>query len=65
MLSSVICKVGSHNVNRRRVWHDGINFRTKCTRCSAPLIRDHQKGWRPLDEERDLRAERLPHPRHA
>jgi len=65
MLGSVICKMSGHRVNRRRVWHDGVDFRTTCDRCSTPLIRDEQHGWRAFDNELDLLAERKAHPHHA
>ena len=65
MFDSMICRISDHRVNRRRVWHDGVHFRTKCTRCDTPLIRDTRDGWRRFDEERDLAFERQPHPRNA
>jgi hypothetical protein len=65
MLNSVICKVTGHRVNRRRVWHDAVDFRTTCDRCNTPLIRDDREGWRPFDSDRDLLAERKAHPHSA
>lgn len=65
MFNSVICKLGGHRVNRRRVWHDKVDFRTSCARCDTPLIRDEQSGWREFDNERDVLAEREAHPHHA
>ena len=65
MLGSVICKVSGHRVNRRRVWHDGLDFRTNCERFDLPLIRDMAKGWRPFDSARDHQAHRKGHPHHA
>lgn len=62
MLNSFICKVAGHRVNRRRVWHDAVDFRTSCDRCDTPLIRDEQQGWRPFDGERDDLDERKSHP---
>ena len=64
MFDSLICKVSGHRVNRRRVWDDGVNFRTNCERCDKPLIRDKQ-GWRVFDSSRDLNPARRTHPRHA
>ena len=64
MLSAVWCRLGGHRVNRRRVWHDKVDFRTSCDRCDAPLIRDEQAGWREFNEQ-DLLEEREAHPHHA
>jgi len=55
------CKVFGHKINRRRVWDDGLNYRTRCDRCDAPLIRGRD-GWRPLDFEKDLIVKRSSHP---
>ena len=62
MLLNFVCKIAGHRVNRRRVWHDSVDFRTSCERCNTPLIRDEKKGWRPFDEERDFAPERSMHP---
>ena len=61
MLKTLICKYFGHKVDRHRVWHDGIDFRTACARCAAPLLRG-QKGWRAFDPERDSDFERTVHP---
>lgn len=62
VLTSFICRVAGHRVDRRRVWNDGIDFRTGCARCGQPMLRD-LTGWREFDEERDGDPTREPHPR--
>ena len=62
MFKRLFCRLLRHHVNRRRVWNDQINFRTNCTRCGAPLLRD-QRGWREFESERDASMKRDPHPR--
>jgi hypothetical protein len=59
----LICSIASHRVNRHRVWHDNLNFRTNCERCGTPLLRD-QSGWREFDMAIDANASRMPHPRN-
>lgn len=49
MLESALCSLSGHRINRRRVWHDGINFRTDCDRCGKGLIRGIS-GWTEFDE---------------
>lgn len=44
MLESALCGLSGHRINRRRVWHDSINFRTDCDRCGKGLIRGIS-GW--------------------
>lgn len=62
MMKSLMCLAKGHSVNRNRVWHDGRNYRTSCTRCSTELLRDRD-GWRMFDEHADGVKGRLPHPR--
>ena len=50
MLNSLFCKLRGHRANRRRVWHDKVDFRTSCQRCNAPLLRDEHRGWREFAE---------------
>ena len=52
MLKRWYCRITRHKVNRRRAWHDHLNFRASCARCGAPLVRDRH-GWREFDSERD------------
>lgn len=61
MLKLMICRVLSHRVNRRRVWHDQLNFRTSCARCGMSLLRD-ESGWREFDSTRDASVMRNAHP---
>lgn len=61
--TSRICLILPHKVNRRRVWFDGLEFRTGCDRCGTQLLRADE-GWRKFDEERDGKALRTPHPRN-
>lgn len=60
---SILCKIIRHRPVRRRVWHDSINFRAKCSRCGHSLIKD-DLHWREYDAERDANPMRIPHPRH-
>jgi hypothetical protein len=62
MLMRLICKYAGHKVNRQRVWDDGYAFRTNCTRCDTPLIRD-LNSWRPFDPAIDANPARRQHPR--
>lgn len=62
MLNKLICSVASHHVDRHRVWHDGIDYRTRCRRCRAEMLRA-EAGWREFDHEQDRHPERQPHPR--
>lgn len=61
MLKSMLCRIKGHNVNRHRVWHDGMNYRTHCETCKKPLIRE-RAGWRLFDPVQDDSSNRLPHP---
>jgi hypothetical protein len=60
-MSSIICRLTSHKINRSRVWFDSIHYRTNCERCDLPMIRG-VTGWRPFDSERDGDPRREPHP---
>jgi hypothetical protein len=64
VLRKLLCLVARHKVNRRRVWHDELNFRTSCDRCGTPLLKDTQ-GWREFDTDRDSNERRGPHPHSA
>ncbi|HEY6815461.1 MAG TPA: hypothetical protein VI168_07980 [Croceibacterium sp.] len=55
MLGSILCRLKGHLANRRKAWHDGIDFRSSCTRCGEAMVRD-LGGWRcftEADERRD------------
>lgn len=62
MLGAFLCRTIGHRINRRRVWNDGIDFRTSCPRCGMELIRDPDQ-WRDYDPARHDNPARLPHPR--
>ncbi|WP_425341664.1 DUF1660 family phage protein [Citromicrobium bathyomarinum] len=57
----LICRLFGHRIPRRKVWHDGADFRTTCTRCRRPLLKA-ETHWREFDTERDLAVSRNPHP---
>ena len=44
MILRPVCWVIGHKINRRRVRYDGLDFRTRCRRCDAPMVRD-DNGW--------------------
>ena len=54
-----ICKVVGHSRDAWRAWHDGIDWRSSCTRCKAPLIKDEAiSAWRGFDFEKDHSIQR-------
>lgn len=61
MLKRMMCVFTSHAINRHRVWHDGIEFRTKCRRCGTPLHRT-EEGWRILAADEQADSRRAAHP---
>ena len=61
MLRGLRCRVRGHEIDRHRVWHDDLNFRTTCQFCHASLLRD-PNGWRVFDAEKDFDIDRSPHP---
>ena len=68
MAVNLVCKLSGHQVNRQRVWEDGLNFRTSCARCGAALMRDddisrEDRRWREFDPDKDHDPRRKPHPR--
>lgn len=38
------CALGKHVRDRKRVWHDGVDYRTYCSGCSKPMLREAD-GW--------------------
>ena len=64
MLNALICSLKGHDINRRKVWNDGLDFRTRCTRCDARLIR-LDEGWVAYVPERDDDPRRNHPPRAA
>ena len=63
MLGELLCNLFDHKVERRKVWHDGLDHRTSCGRCGAPLIKRNQL-WRRFDTDEDTDMRRKPHPRY-
>jgi hypothetical protein len=63
MFQSFVCRILKHRIDRNRVWNDGLDYRTACSRCGAPLLRD-AAGWREFDMQRDADPRRDPHPRN-
>ncbi len=61
MLNAMICRMKGHQVDRHRVWHDNLNFRTSCKTCGVALLRTGE-GWRRFDSMKDASPDRLPHP---
>jgi len=51
MLKRISCLLGHHSVNRRRVWHNGIDFRTQCEECGDSLVRTDERGCHVLYSE--------------
>jgi hypothetical protein len=61
MFTKLLCATKGHLINRHRVWHDSVDYRTRCDRCDQEMVRD-AAGWQVFDRD-DHAAERLPHPR--
>lgn len=61
MFTKLLCTTKGHLINRHRVWHDSVDYRTQCDRCGKEMVRD-AGGWKEF-EGGDHRADRLPHPR--
>lgn len=62
MILKLVCRMSGHSIDRKRVWHDTLNYRTTCARCHAQLLRGGT-GWREFDAERDADDHRAAHPR--
>ena len=39
------CVLGKHRRDRKRVWHDGYDYRSYCSGCGKPMISELE-GWR-------------------
>ena len=61
MFKRISCLFGRHTINRRRVWNDGLDFRTRCAICDREMFR-HADGWRVFGEEQAQDERRAPHP---
>tara|TARA_E500000305_G_scaffold93306_1_gene81739 strand:+ start:311 stop:496 length:186 start_codon:yes stop_codon:yes gene_type:complete len=59
----LVCKFSGHKISKRRVWHDGVDYRTPCLRCDTSLIRA-SNGWREFNSRRDYAIGRALHPQH-
>ncbi len=60
-MSSIVCRLTSHKINRNRVWYDGLHNRTNCERCGLPMIRGIS-AWRTFDNTSDADPRRSAHP---
>jgi hypothetical protein len=56
-VQNLLCKLRGHKRDSSRVWHDGLDFRSRCKRCSIPMLRDLH-GWRSYDSADDNEAGR-------
>ena len=63
MLKRIACLFSRHTVNRYKVWHDGLDFRSRCAHCGKPMVRT-DNGWRIFSEASHGDDRRLPD-RHA
>ena len=61
MLKAAVCRITGHWVDQRRVWDDGLNFRTTCRLCNRPLLKD-LPGWRLFATHTDSSVRRKAHP---
>jgi hypothetical protein len=43
----MFCLIAGHK-HSHNVWHDGIDFRSRCRRCNRPMVRA-LNGWRLWD----------------
>ena len=51
----LICKLRGHRVDRKHAWHDGMDWRASCRRCSTTMIRNGvTQTWRPFDPDADF-----------
>lgn len=52
---SLICGIAGPRLDAKRLWHDGLNWRSICVRCGAPMLREiSTREWRmlrPLDHD--------------
>ena len=46
-LMALICTLSGHVRDKNRAWYDGLDWRSSCKRCGAPMIKDSLSGhWR-------------------
>lgn len=41
--------LGKHRRDRKRVWHDGYDYRSYCRGCGKPMVSELE-GWRPAKD---------------
>ena len=63
MLLDKICCFGRHKADRKRTWHDGLNYRSTCSVCRKTLIKNGER-WRVFDSRKDYDERRRAHPHH-
>ncbi|MEZ0244985.1 MAG: hypothetical protein ACAH11_16535 [Sphingomonas sp.] len=50
------CAFGKHQRDRRRVWHDGYDYRSYCGGCGKPMLRKTDR-WHLIDAHPTPREE--------
>ncbi len=51
----IVCKLRGHRPDRHRAWHDTADWRSNCTLCAVPLIKDAMtQKWRAFDTKSDF-----------
>ncbi|MBA2936613.1 hypothetical protein HZF05_21245 [Sphingomonas sp. CGMCC 1.13654] len=58
MFAKLRCRLSGHVRSQRRIWDDGLNWRSECVRCGASLIKDERDQWRAFDERKDASPRR-------
>jgi hypothetical protein len=46
-IMTIACVIFGHQPNLYRRWMDDVGWRTRCTRCRAPMRMDHISGRWP------------------
>ena len=45
----LLCALFGHRRRADKAWHDTLDWRSTCSRCGTPLLRDHKiDRWRPF-----------------
>jgi len=60
----IVCKIAGHKRDRDKVWDDGLNYRSNCRWCHAPMIKAEPRGWRLFDRQADFDLRRKGKPTH-
>jgi len=50
MWLKLACRMGKHRRSRSRAWHDAVTWRSYCSGCGQPMIKDYEH-WRLLGPE--------------